>query len=262
MSKKNNEQKEINKDSFFYKYKNDKKYNAKVQLIGYSILIGVLIIFANISNINNNHSNNNLTNTTNKTNEMSEENLLEKIDNNYAYDITISVTNTTDENLNYHYYGKSYNNTLEINKEVNNINNIYYKVDDYYYKQGQNDYILATTEEVYDLVPNNYIEINKVLEYIKKSSLDHITNYSNGKKESLYNLYLKDIIINNKTEETITINIEEENDTLIINIDYTNLIKEMINTIKECKISYTYTNIDKLEEFFTLEVQEPGDENE
>lgn len=252
--------KEVNKESFFYKYKNDKKYNAKVQLTGFCILIGFVIIWGNISNISNNNSNSiteNRVNNYDEAKEQTEVSLLEKINTNYNYDITINLTKTNDEIINYNYKGKSYNNTLEINKD----NIVYYKVDDYYYKLQENNYILATTEEIYNIVPANYIELNEVLEYISKASLDHITNYSSGKKESLYNLYLKDILINNKTEDIVTINVTEENEILNIKIDYTNLLKVMNQETKECIITYNYTNIDKVEEFHITEVEE-GENNE
>ena len=251
-------QKEVNKESFFYKYKNDKKYNAKVQLTGFGILILFVIISANISNTTNNNYNTNSINTIlNKQEEQQEENLLDKIDYNYNYDINVNLTKINDEIIKYNYKGKSFNNTIEINKD----NNLYYKVDDYYYRKEENNYILATTDEIYDLVPNNYIELNKIKEYINKASLDHITNYSSGKKESLYNLYLKDILINNKTEDVVTINVIEENEMLKITINFTSLLGITSKEVKECIITYTYTNIDKIEEF-KIENNHEGENNE
>lgn len=255
-------QKEVNKESFFYKYKNDKKYNAKVQLIGFGILIGFIILSANISNVTNNNYNKTNKNTIlnkqeEQQEEQQEENLLERIDENYSYDINVNLTKTNDEIINYSYIGKSFNNIIEINKD----NNLYYKVDDYYYKKEENNYNLTTTNEIYDLIPNNYIELNKIKEYINKASLDHITNYSSGKKESLYNLYLKDILISNKTEDVVTINVIEENEILNIIINYTSLLKVTNDEIKECIVTYNYTNIDKIEEF-NIENNTEGETNE
>ena len=45
--------KEINKESFFYKYKNDKKYKAKAELTGYVIFILLVILFVNIASLGN-----------------------------------------------------------------------------------------------------------------------------------------------------------------------------------------------------------------
>ena len=187
--------------------------------------------------------------------------MLDKIKDNYQYDININLVKNTEEINTYHYYGKSYKNTIEINKDINDTINTYYKVDDYYYKKNEEDYILSPKDEIYDLISSNYIELNNLLEYINEASLDHVTNYSSGKKESVYNLYLKDIILNNKTEDTVTINITEENEILSINVDYTNLIKESDNTIKECKVNYMFDNINKIEKFFIL-TENTGEINE
>jgi len=265
MANKKNEKKEkkLNEESFIYKYKNDKKYKAKIELTGYVLFILLTVLFINVSSTGNTPLNDNIVNETTNNNiqkeEDKEKDLLSQINNNYQYDITINLTKTTEETINYHYYGKSYDNKLEINKDINKIINTYYKIDDYYYTKEENK--LTTKEVIYDLIPNNYIELNNLLEYINESSLDHVTNYSSGKKESLYNLHLKDIIINNKTEEKVTINVLEENDILTINVDYTNLLKEIDSTIKEIKINYTFSNIGKVEEFSNLE-ENKGENNE
>ena len=39
----------VTKESFLSKMKNDKKYNAKVQLIGYGIFIAALVVYFNLS---------------------------------------------------------------------------------------------------------------------------------------------------------------------------------------------------------------------
>ena len=44
----------------------------------------------------------------------------------------------------------------------------------------------VSSDEVYDVISNKYIEIDKILELINESSLDHVTNFSNGKKEYVY----------------------------------------------------------------------------
>lgn len=257
MANKNNK-KDQNQESFFYKYKNDKKYKAKVELTGYVVFILLIILFVNIASLGNNTpSSNNLINKipSNENNHTidSEKHLLETITNNYQYDLNINITKTTEENIIYRYYGKSYEDRLEINKEFNNTTNKYYKVNNYYYEKTGEEYVIISKDKIYDLINSDYIELDNLLEYIDEASLDHVTNYSSGKKEYVYNLYLKDIIINNKTDEVITINIIEENNTLNINVDYFNLIKEVDNTIKECKVTYLFSNINKIEEFLKLD---------
>ena len=250
--------KEPNQESFFYKYKNDKKYKAKVELTGYVAFILIVILFVNIASLGNSKPSTNLnneiiSNNNNNTNTENNKHLLETITDNYQYDINVNITKADEEKINYHYYGKSYKDTLEINKESNNTTNNYYKVDNYYYQKNGEEYAVISKDIVYDLISNAYIELESILEYLDKASLDHVTNYSNGKKEYVYNLYLRDIIISNKTDEVVTINIIEENNTLSISVDYFNLIKEVDNTIKECKVTYLFSNINQIEEFFTLD---------
>ena len=255
MANKKNE-KEPNQESFFYKYKNDTKYKAKVELTGYIVFILLVILFINIASLGSSKPITNLNNEIFSNNSNSdvetEKHLLDTISNNYQYDININITKTTDENITYRYYGKSYKDTLEINKVFNNTTNNYYKVNNYYYQKNDENYSIIQKDEIYDFISNDYIELDSLLEYLDEASLDHVTNYSSGKKEYVYNLYLKDIIISNKTDEAVTINIIEENDTLNISVDYFNLIKETDNTIKECKITYLFNNINQVEEFFTL----------
>lgn len=257
--------KEPNQESFFYKYKNDTKYKAKVELTGYVVFILLVILFVNIASLGNSKPITNLNNeifqnNNNNSNTETENNLLETITDNYQYDINVNITKKTEENITYRYHGKSYKDTLEINKEFNNTTNNYYKVDNYYYQKNGEEYVIISKAEIYDLIGNNYIELDNLLEYLDEASLDHVTNYSNGKKEYVYNLYIRDIIISNKTDEVVTINIIEENNTLNINVDYFNLIKEVDNTIKECKVTYLFSNINKIEEFFTLDDNLDGGE--
>lgn len=250
--------KEENQENFFYKYKNDKKYKAKVELTGYVVFILLIILFVNIASLGNNtpssnHLINKIPSNGNNTTTEVEKHLLETITNNYQYDINVNITKITEENILYRYHGKSYKNTLEINKEFNNTTTNYYKVDNYYYQKNGEEYTIIPKEEIYDLISNDYIELDNLLEYLEEASLDHVTNYSNGKREYVYNLYIRDIVISNKTDEIVTINIIEENNTLNISVDYFNLIKETDNTIKECKVTYLFSNINKIEEFLKLD---------
>lgn len=271
MSSKKNEKNQIetNKESFFQKYKNDKKYKAKVELTGYVVFVLIIILFVNIASLGNEkpsgnlaneilNNNNNNSSTTTET----EKHLLDEITNNYQYDITINVTRTTEEIISYRYYGKSYGSTLEINKEANGLTNTYYKSDNYYYQKINEEYAITKADDIYNLISSNYIELDYLLEYIAEASLDHVTNYSNGKKESVYNLYIRDIIISNKTEDIVPIHVIEENNTLSISVDYFNLIKQIDNTVKECKVNYTFNNINEVEVFSITTTSNEGEVNE
>ena len=61
-NKKTNKEDKVNKDSFFYKYKNDSKYNAKAQLIFYVVFIIFVVIYLNFSRVGKNYDYNNITN--------------------------------------------------------------------------------------------------------------------------------------------------------------------------------------------------------
>ena len=260
--------KEVDQNSFLYKYKNDKKFKAKTELIGYGIFILIIIIYINISSMNSNFNyvDNSVLEDNNVTKEDTDEensNLLEVIDNNYLYDINIDITLTNEEVINYKYNGKSNGSNIEINKVTNEGKSTFYKIDDYYYESQLDNYVLTKEETIYDYDLAKYIELDNLLEYIDKASLDYVTDYSSGKNEYSYNLLVRDIVANNKTEDAVSINVTMENEVLFINVDYSNLIKIFDDTIKECKINFTYSDIDKVEEFKIIDnIKNNGEENE
>lgn len=244
-----------NKESFFQKVKTDKKYKAKVELLGYVVLIVLIIIYLNISNIGNNYNYNNVTdNTSSKEETKKETNLLDDLDDNYNYSIDVyqetkqsNDTNATNIEINYN--GKSYKDNLIINKVINGNSTTYYKVEDEYYTKENEEYNLTDEDIIYDILDKKYLEYNNVKKYIKKASLDHITNYSSGKNEYVYNLKVSDIIQSYKESDLVEIDITIENDIITMNIDYTNLLKVTDETITKCTVTYTYKDINKVEEF-------------
>ena len=240
------------KNNFFEKIRTDKKYSAKIQLLGYGLLIFLVILFLNINSMGNS-SYNSVTNSEVDDEEVLEaENisLLEKISNNYEYDINIDLVKTTKEEIEYHYYGKSYENNLIINKEFNGNKSIYYNVDGYYYINNENnEYGLIKDELVYDLVDGQYIELDEVLKLIKKASLEHVEDSTSGAKESVYNLLVRDLVISNKSDDLIVDRVIEEDEKLSINIDYTKLMQILKEDVDKCEVEYVYTNIDKVEKF-------------
>ena len=243
MEKKNNENKE-EKVSFREKIK-DKKYSAKVQLIGYGVFILLVIIYANISTRNYNYSNNN-TNTINKDNrpiEKTEEtSLLDSIKDNYHYEIKLTIAK--EETQEYLFTGDRYNDVLSINY---NNNSFYYKDNEYYNKQEDN-YVITDKKTVYGDIDNNYIELKSIINYIKKSKLDRTTEYSSGEKNSVYYLYLKDIIPNYMEEDYNEITVNEKEDILSINIDYSKFMNYKDKNITKYIVEAKYSNINKVEE--------------
>ena len=260
MKEKNNEEL-----SFFEKYKTDKKFNAKVQLIGYGIFILILIVFLNISSLGNNSSSN-ITSFKNSTNNHQQSkidnqqiNLLQKLSNNYEYDIKAKITTKRDDNKEtkeVEYYGKSAKNNMEIIKKVDNTTINYYKVDNRYYTKEGNNFTLIKDNEIYNILEKEYVELNYIKEYIEKSSLDHKTEYSNGKKEYVYHMKVKEIIKSYPEIDEIEINITEEDNTLTIKIDYITLMKALNMKIEECEVTYTYKNINTTEDFTIIEEQQ------
>ena len=262
------------KESFFEKMKNDKKYNAKVQLIGYGIFIVALVLYLNLSSLGSRGSNSNLNlddlnngAINNNSENTTEKKLLDRLKDNYSYNVVIDVdkksinTETNEEvdvSHNINYYGKSYGNKLEINKTVNGVTNLYYKVDNVYYNKIDNITSDVLVEVIYDIISSNYVELDAILELISKSSLDHVTDYSSGKVVSVYHYEVLNATSNNRESEFVEINVMEENDVLKIEIDYDNLFKEIDNSISECDLVATITNIGSVEDF---EVVVSEDEN-
>lgn len=252
------------KESFFYKMKHDKKYSAKVQLSGYGIFFVILVVLVNISNVGSTKITNtvggnggvdgNLEENTSKDNTK----LLENLSDNYSYDIVVdvvrnSVNTETSEVVNVgtsiRYGGKSYGKTLEINKTVTENTNLYYKVDNNYYSKVDNITTLVKDIIVYDVIEAKYIELSELKKLINKASLDYVTEFSSGKKESVYHLKVKDIIVSSQSEEVVEISVIEENEILTINIDYSNLFKVIDESIAECKFNATIKDIGKIEGF-------------
>ncbi len=253
------------KQSFFQKFKNDKKYRAKVQLIGYTVFIVFLIVFINVSNVGNNYSYNSVdSNLRDNVNDVLDDdsNLFEDIDDNYSYNVDV-VLKTKDSNNNdveskVNYNGDSYRDNLVINKVYDNVNSTYYKVGDEYYYKELDEFKLAVLDDIYNLIDAKYIEFSSVNKYIDKAGLDHFTDYSSGKKEYVYDLLVRDVILSYKGEDTVPINVVIDNNIVSISIDYTNLLKNIDNNIVSCVVNYKYENIGKVEEFTII----PDDYND
>lgn len=247
--------------SFLEKMKSDKKYNAKVQLIVYGVFIVILIIYVNISSmggsvskgnslLNNFIENDKFQNTT-----KDQKSLLEQVEDNFCFDVVVEIKKKNEEKDEDHkirFVGKSYNNTQEISKESGNDNFYYYKLDERYYNKDEEISLIAE-DVVYDLIDGEYIEINSILKLLDKASLDHVTDYSSGKKEYVYHLKVRDIIVSYQDDELIEIKAQEENNTLTINVDYTKLLKVVDDSILECQLDAVITEIGEVEEFFVFD---------
>ena len=109
---------------------------------------------------------------------------------------------------------------------------------------------MVDEKKVYSLVEAEYVEIDSILQLLNQASLDHVTDYSSGKKEYVYHLKVKDVIVSYKLEDVIEIEIEEENGVVEIEMDYSNLLKVVNDEIVTCKLEATITEIGTIKEFF------------
>lgn len=259
------------KESFFDKVKGDKKYKAKVELIGYGIFIVVLVLGLNISSLGDNSNRSDLGNVIDKgslnereeeNTSMDEESLLKKLSDNYSYEVLVNITKKsmnieTNEEVDVEskisYKGKSYGKTKEINYINGNDKSIYYKVDDSYYSRQDNITSLVKDTQVYDVIEGKYIEMDSIKEMINKASLDYVTNFSDGRKEMVYHMLVKDFIVshhsNISVDEKIEISVIEEGEVLSIIVDYSNAYPYIDESISSCKVDVKVKDIGNVEEF-------------
>lgn len=249
--------------SFFEKIKTDKKYSAKVQLIGFGVFIGALVIYVNIASLGSSGMTSNSlgdldTQIGDEETNDDTTNLLEQLDDNYHYDISVNVQmNSENEQeeedvTKIRYVGKSFENQMEITREDTLGSSLYYKVDNRYYSKSNETMDLAFEEDIYSVVDSEYIELDGILELIDKASLDHVTDYSSGKKEYVYHLKVRDVVVSYKLEDVIEIHIVEENATLNIEVDYTSLLRVVDENIVYCKLEATITEVGQVEAFLVL----------
>lgn len=267
--------------TFKERYKTDSKYKAKVQLIGYGIFILFLIVYLNIASAGSRGTK--LSNTTNKNKDVKtskEEKTLEnqtdkelgqwlkEIGTNYEYDVVASSKTKNDngeeQTFQTHYWGKTYQNKMIINKEENNTTTYFLKEDNNYYLNELENYTLSKKTEVYSEIDEDIIEFDNLNLLLKNSSLDHVTNYSNGKKEYEYHLKIRDIVKTYQEDTEISFKIVIEDEVITIEVDYAPLINVAAPEQKkeEYKVTYTYKNIGKIEEFSGIEKDTSSGETE
>lgn len=202
-------------NDFIEKWKSDKKYQAKIKLSLYVLFIFFVTIFALSGR--NTSVNNIDSEKTNKVDTSDKTNIIDIADE-YKYEINISINDN-----NYKYNGIKELNLETIYKQNNETDYKYIYIDNKYYKEISDNYILTTESEVYDIIDINYLKLDQINEYLKIST----------KTADKYIVYLKDIILNNTTDDYISIKIENEE----IEIDYTNIIKISDNTIDKCIVN-------------------------
>lgn len=200
----------------------DKKERAKIELLFYGIFFVGVIIFVRIlgnsnSSIQNSDGNKDLNS------------FIYSIEDNYEYDVIMHINNEI-----YHYYGRVLGNNSTINLEEDNMVKKYRSMDKKYYILDNNNYILTNSEEVYPYIDYRYFDIDTIKEYLKIATKD----------KDNYILKLKDILINNESEDYITIKIEEGDKNIVI--DYTNLFGIVDENKEKVLINIAYSNIDNI----------------
>ena len=111
----------------------------------------------------------------------------------------------------------------------------FYKMNDKYYILDTNgNYILTYIEDVYPYIDYHYLDINNIKKYIKLGT----------KNNDTYTIKISDIVLNNSSNDTISITLNEVEK--MITIDYTNLFKiDNINLNKE-EVVIKYFNINSI----------------
>ncbi len=198
---------------FIEKWKDDKKYQTKVKLIVYTIFTLIVSIYAiSLSKLDNT---NNIDNQNDNIDTMTISLPIE-----YSYEITVIKNDIV-----CNYSGNKDSNQTTIIKKLDDITTNYiYRNNSYYALDiDTNNYIKTTRDEIYDIIDYNYLNI------------DNINNYlENAKKVgNQYLVYLKDIILDNDSEEYLIILINGMN----VDIDYTPLMKKIDSSINNCRVN-------------------------
>lgn len=211
-------------NDFIKKWNSDKKFKAAIKLLLYFLFFIVVAIYAVLSNKNasqidteKNIENNEIINN------QQQQNSIINLGDNYKYTATITIN---DEQIKYVYSKEQ--DLLNIKKIRNLIETNYIIENNNYYIKENDNKILTTKDNIYDIVCPNCFDINSINEYLNKGI----------KENNNYKIYLKDIILAEKGDEYITITTDNNQ----IYADYTSLLQIFNNQI----VKYT-VNI-KIEE--------------
>lgn len=205
-----------NKKTFKEKWQ-DKKYQAKIKLSGYSIFVVIAIIMILVGGASNNKNtiiDNGLEdNKTIKDNTDTKDNKLFTIAYPYIIELNYNIDNTKN-NITYKY--SSNNNELLITKTNNDIVTNYKYISNKYYIENNDNYILTNINKVYDIIDYEYLDIDNINNYLNNATLEN----------DIYKVYLKDIILNNTSDKYITIKLLDNS----VEIDYTYLLNILNNS--------------------------------
>lgn len=205
-----------NKKTFKEKWQ-DKRYQAKIKLSGYSIFVVIAIIMILVEGATNNKNtiiDNGLEdNKTIKDNTDTKDNKLFTINYPYIIELNYNIDNTKN-NITYNYSNN--NNELLVTKTNNDIVTNYKYISNKYYVENNDKYILTNINKVYDIIDYEYLNIDNINNYLNNATLEN----------DIYKVYLKDIILNNTSDKYITIKLLDNS----VEIDYTYLLNILNNS--------------------------------
>ena len=195
----------------------DKRYQAKIKLSGYSIFVVIAIIMILVEGATNNKNtiiDNGLEdNKTIKDNTDTKDNKLFTINYPYIIELNYNIDNTKN-NITYKYSNN--NNELLITKTNNDIVTNYKYISNKYYVENNDKYILTNINKVYDIIDYEYLDIDNINNYLNNATLEN----------DIYKVYLKDIILNNTSDKYITIKLLDNS----VEIEYTYLLNILNNS--------------------------------
>ena len=207
---------DIDKKTFKEKWQ-DKRYQAKIKLSGYSIFVVIAIIMILVEGATNNKNtiiDNGLEdNKTIKDNTDTKDNKMFTINYPYIIELNYNIDNTKN-NITYNYSNN--NNELLITKTNNDIVTTYKYISNKYYVENNDKYILTNINKVYDIIDYEYLDIDNINNYLNNATLEN----------DIYKVYLKDIILNNTSDKYITIKLLDNS----VEIDYTYLLNILNNS--------------------------------
>lgn len=205
-----------NKKTFKEKWQ-DKRYQAKIKLSGYSIFVVIAIIMILVGGATNNKNtviDNGLEdNKTIKDNTDTKDNKLFTISYPYIIELNYNIDNTKNK-ITYKYSNN--NNELLITKTNNDTVTNYKYISNKYYIENNDNYILTNINKVYDIIDYEYLDIDNINNYLNNATLEN----------DIYKVYLKDIILNNTSDKYITIKLLDNS----VEIDYTYLLNTLNNS--------------------------------
>lgn len=218
---------------------NNKKKAIVKLIIGFIFIVIVIIILNINSGYNTDSTPNDTVSKKPENNSSNSDNLKEIIlTGNYSFKQEIIISYNNEEQI-YQYTGTKNNNEVLGTKTNNSDKTEFLLKNNEYYIKDKEEYQLVEYSKIYPIDPK-YLDIININNYIKQGKLMYKTEYSDGSILKKYNIYLRDILLDNTQEKTFSI-ITKENNEYYLEIDYTNLLNRFNQNISSLIIKIIYT---------------------